>query len=77
MWWPELVAFISMPRDEPPFRAIRSQDEVRRVLESFIGSTHRIFFGLPYADGLRISEAIALETHVRRHQKLTPWRHER
>ncbi len=58
---PELVSFISMPRDEPPFRVILSRDEVQRVLSSFTVATYRVFFGLIYATGLRISEALALE----------------
>lgn len=59
---PELVSFISMPRDEPPFRTILTKDEVRRVLANFTVAKYRTFCGLLYATGLRISEAIALET---------------
>lgn len=59
---PEVVSFISMPRDEPPFRVILTRDEVQRVLGCFTKATYRTFFGLIYATGLRISEAIALET---------------
>lgn len=59
---PELVSFISMPREEPPFRIILTRDDVRRVLDSFTVAKYRVLFGLIYATGLRISEAIALET---------------
>jgi integrase/recombinase XerD len=60
---PELVSFISMPREEPPLRVILTKDEVRRVLGGFTVAKYRVFFGLIYATGLRISEAAALEVH--------------
>lgn len=59
---PDLVSFISMPRDEPPFRIILTRDEVRKVLDSFTVATYRVFFSLIYATGLRVSEAITLTT---------------
>lgn len=60
---PELVSFISMPREEPPLRIILTKDEVRRVLGGFTVAKYRVFFGLIYATGLRISEAAALRVH--------------
>jgi integrase/recombinase XerD len=59
---PDRVSFIAMPRDEPPLRVILTMDEVRRVLNCFTVAKYRVFFGLIYATGLRISEAAALET---------------
>jgi len=55
---PERVSIILMRRDEPPFRVILMRDDVRRELDSFTVATYRLFFGLIYATGLRISVVV-------------------
>ena len=59
---PEKVAFISMPRKDAPLPVILTKGEVDRVLKSFLVAKYSVFFALIYAAGLRISEAIGLET---------------
>jgi site-specific recombinase XerD len=56
------VAFISMPRKDAPLPVILTKGEVDRVLKSFTVAKYSVFFALIYAAGLRISEAIGLET---------------
>ncbi|BDU77976.1 tyrosine-type recombinase/integrase [Mesoterricola sediminis] len=59
---PDKVAFISMPRKDAPLPTILTAAEVGRVLKSFTVAKYSVFFALIYATGLRISEAIGLET---------------
>jgi len=59
---PDKVAFISMPRKDAPLPTILTPAEVGRVLKSFTVAKYSVFFALIYATGLRISEAIGLET---------------
>lgn len=59
---PEKVAFISMPRGETPLPVVLTPAEVQRVLGAFTTIKYRTFFTLIYATGLRIREAILLET---------------
>jgi integrase/recombinase XerD len=59
---PDKVAFISMPRKDAPLPVILTKAEVDRVLKSFTVAKYSVFFALIYAAGLRISEAIGLET---------------
>src|SRR5664280_2078057 len=59
---PEKVAFISMPRKDAPLPVILTKGEVDRVLKAFTVAKYSVFFALIYAAGLRISEAIGLET---------------
>lgn len=60
---PEKVAFISMPRSDAPLPVVLTPAEVQRVLGSFTTAKYRTFFTLIYATGLRIREAVLLETH--------------
>jgi site-specific recombinase XerD len=57
-----VVAFISMPRKDAPLPVILTPQEVKRVLASFTVAKYGIFFSLIYATGLRINEALHLET---------------
>lgn len=59
---PELVSFLSWPRERERLPVILSPDEVGRLLESFDTLKYRALFATVYATGLRISEACQLRT---------------
>lgn len=59
---PEVVAFLSWPKDPQRLPTVLSADEVRRVLRALELPKYRVFFTTVYATGLRISEACRLET---------------
>lgn len=58
---PEVVAFISYPKDPKTLPTVLSSDEVRRVLRALELPKYRVFFTTVYGTGLRISEACRLE----------------
>lgn len=59
---PEDVAFLSWPRDPEKLPEVLSAEEVERLLAAFRTVTYRVLFTTMYATGLRLGEALALET---------------
>jgi site-specific recombinase XerD len=59
---PELVAFVTWPRQPRRLPTVLAVDEVMRLLAALESLKYRVFFTLLYATGLRISEACVLET---------------
>lgn len=58
----EDVAFLSWPRDAQKLPDVLSADEVEMFLAELKVAVYRVFCTLLYATGLRLSEALALET---------------
>ncbi len=56
------VAFLSWPREPDKLPEVLSEEEVGRLLAEFRTVQYRVFFTTLYATGLRIGEALALET---------------
>jgi integrase/recombinase XerD len=59
---PEVVSFLSWPRDVRRLPFVLSASEVARLLRAVREPKYRIFFTLLYATGLRLKEASQLET---------------
>jgi site-specific recombinase XerD len=59
---PEVVSFLSWPRDVPRPPFVLSAAEVSRLLRALREPKYRVFFTLIYATGLRLGEASQLET---------------
>jgi site-specific recombinase XerD len=59
---PDVVSFLSWPRERERLPDILSPGEVGRLLESFDTLKYRTMFATIYATGLRISEACRLQT---------------
>ncbi|MGH7288924.1 MAG: tyrosine-type recombinase/integrase [Myxococcota bacterium] len=59
---PELVSFLSWPREPDRLPAVLSEQEVHRLLGKLETARHRVFFTTVYSAGLRIGEACRLET---------------
>jgi len=59
---PEVISFLSWPRDAPGLPFVLSAVEVSRLLQALREPKYRVFFTLIYATGLRLSEASQLET---------------
>ena len=59
---PEVVSFLSWPRDERRLPTVISREEVLRLLQELRVPTYGALFTTVYATGLRIGEACALET---------------
>jgi site-specific recombinase XerD len=59
---PEVVSFISWPRDVPRLPFVLNVSEVARLLRALREPKYRAFFTLVYATGLRLREASRLET---------------
>ena len=59
---PEVVSFLSWPRDVPRSPFVLSPPEVARLLGALREPKYRVFFTLIYATGLRLEEASQLET---------------
>jgi site-specific recombinase XerD len=59
---PELVAFITWPKQPRRLPTVLTVDEVVRLLNALESLKYRVFFTLLYATGLRIGEASVLET---------------
>jgi integrase/recombinase XerD len=59
---PQDVAFLSWPRDPDRLPDVLSADEVEMLLEGLTRPIYRVFCTLLYATGLRLREALALET---------------
>jgi site-specific recombinase XerD len=59
---PEVVSFLSSPRQPDRLPEVLSAEEVARVLHAIVILKYRVFCTLLYATGLRISEARHLET---------------
>lgn len=60
---PEMVAFLSLPRQPPKqLPTVLSRDEVFRLLGALYSTKYRMFFVTVYAAGLRMSEARELQT---------------
>lgn len=60
---PEVVSFLSSPRDPKTLPVVLSVDEVARLLQSIVLLKYRVFCATLYATGLRVSEACRLETN--------------
>jgi integrase/recombinase XerD len=59
---PDLVGFLSFPRDPQRLPTVLSADEVRRLLSAFREPKYRVFFAFLYGTGLRLGEACAVQT---------------
>lgn len=59
---PQDLAFLSWPRDPDRLPDVLSATEVEAFLEALQKPVYRVFCTLLYATGLRLSEALALET---------------
>lgn len=59
---PHDVAFLSWPRDVVKLPEVLSPEEIERLLGAFRKPIYRVFCTLLYATGLRLAEALALET---------------
>lgn len=60
---PELVSFLSWPKDPERLPVVLSAEEVSRLLDALATPRMAVFFTTVYAAGLRIGEACRLETH--------------
>ena len=60
---PTDVAFLSWPRDVAKLPEILSAEEVERLLGAFRNVTYRVLAAVLYGAGLRLSEALWMETH--------------
>lgn len=59
---PQDVAFLSWPRDPDRLPDVLSADQVKKLLEGLSRPIYRVFCTLLYATGLRLQEALMLET---------------
>ncbi|CAN5925724.1 tyrosine-type recombinase/integrase [soil metagenome] len=59
---PEVVAFLTRPRANERLPIVLSIEEVGRLLDAIATPKFHAFFTLLYATGLRISEAVQMET---------------
>jgi integrase/recombinase XerD len=59
---PEIVSFLSWPKDARRVPLVLSAAEVARLLCALREPKYRVFFTLMYATGLRLAEASQLET---------------
>ena len=59
---PQEVAFLSWPRDIEKLPEVLSAQEVERLLGALRTVTYRVFCALLYGAGLRLSEALQIET---------------
>ena len=59
---PELVAFLSWPRDPDRLPAVFSAEQVDRLLKALDLPKYRVFFTTVYATGMRLGEACRLQT---------------
>jgi integrase/recombinase XerD len=59
---PEIVGFVSFPKDPYRLPTVLSVDEVRRVLAAVKEPKYRVFFAFLYGTGLRLREACEVQT---------------
>jgi integrase/recombinase XerD len=59
---PELVAFLSWPRDPDRLPTVLSAEQVDRLLKALELPKYRVFFTTVYATGMRLGEACRLQT---------------
>ena len=59
---PEVVSFITSPREQYRLPEVLSPEEVAQLLQAVVAVKYRVFCATLYATGLRISEACRLET---------------
>lgn len=59
---PQDVAFVTWPRDAQKLPDVLGADEVEQLLAALHTPIYRVFCTLLYATGLRLGEALALET---------------
>lgn len=59
---PQVVSFITWPKQPDKLPTVLSMEEVRAVLEQLRTPTYRVLFTTLYATGLRISEGCELQT---------------
>jgi site-specific recombinase XerD len=59
---PEVVSFLSSPREQDRLPEVLSPEEVTRLLQAVVVLKYRVFCATLYATGLRISEARRLQT---------------
>lgn len=59
---PEMVSFLSWPKQPQPLPTVLSAEQVGRLLGELSEAKYRVLFTTVYGTGLRISEACHLET---------------
>jgi integrase/recombinase XerD len=59
---PELVSFLSWPKDPDRLPMVLSAEQVGRLLEALESPKYRVFFTTVYATGMRIGEVCRLKT---------------
>jgi site-specific recombinase XerD len=60
---PQLVAFLSWPKDVVRLPEVLSTAEVEKILAAIEKPVYRVYCTLLYATGLRLGEALQLKTH--------------
>jgi integrase/recombinase XerD len=59
---PNIVSFLSFPKDRQRLPTVLSTDQVRRLLSAVREPKYRVFFAFLYATGLRLGEAREVQT---------------
>lgn len=59
---PDVVAFLSWPRDKPKLPTVLSAEEVAKLLRALESIKFRVLFATMYGAGLRITEVCQLKT---------------
>jgi site-specific recombinase XerD len=59
---PEMVSFLSAPKEKRRLPVVLSVEEVAKVLQSIVVLKYRVFCATLYATGLRVGEACRLKT---------------
>lgn len=62
LYRPEMVSFVSWPRDEAKLPTVLAVEEVQRLLAAIEQSKYRVFFATVYGTGMRVNEACRLHT---------------
>ncbi|HYU09721.1 MAG TPA: site-specific integrase [Gemmatimonadales bacterium] len=59
---PQLVAFLSWPKDPDRLPVVLSEEQVGRLLEALESPKYRVFFTTVFATGMRVGEVCRLKT---------------